>query len=210
MPPTALALTLAQVLTANLSLPTTPAAPSKRAPLTPLLAPTHPPCILFPSPSHAVSLAFLAPSRYNRYVSALDFPHLPLRSSNWLIASLPSQLPLTPALLRDARAFLLRSWRLRALELCRPSPKDLAGSCKFAALFAQGIFGGQLRSNPEHDFVLLAGSVLDLTAAVGALRPRAYNYDRAHHLNSEHAASLRSTFPRVDAWLALFLSSHSS
>lgn len=108
----------------------------------------------------------------------------------------------TPANLRLAREYLRLKWRDRALEMDRPVPSGLAGSCKFAALFAQQLFGGQLRSNFAHDFVVRQGQVIDLTQAAGVNLGEFYAHVPSHHLHPEHVASLRSNLPRVASWMA--------
>ena len=111
--------------------------------------------------------------------------------------------------LRAARAFLRRKWKLRAQELHRPLPRDLSGACKFAALFAQRVFGGTLQSNPDHDYVICGGDIIDLTNADGVLLPNPYRHDRYHHLNREHIESLELNLPRVQSWVEEFLAQQS-
>jgi hypothetical protein len=139
---------------------------------------------------------------------SLDAPDIdapsPLRRQ-WLTGILVGQLQPTPDNLRVARAFLEQKWRQRAHELARPVPRDLSGACKFAALFAQQVFGGRLQSNLDHDYVLRAGVVLDLTNAVGVSSAQPYRHDRRHHLNREHIESLELNLPRVESWVHEFL-----
>lgn len=71
-------------------------------------------------------------------------------------------LPATPANIQKAKAFLLAKWRERAAESGGSEPHDLSRACKFAALFAQAIFGGKIMANDHHTWVILDGRVLDL------------------------------------------------
>jgi hypothetical protein len=71
-------------------------------------------------------------------------------------------LPATPEYVAKAKAFLVTKWRERATEVGRAEPADLSQACKFAALFAQAIFGGKIMANDYHTWVVLDGRVLDL------------------------------------------------
>jgi hypothetical protein len=136
---------------------------------------------------------------------ALDTPSPALAAYAWLTQDLPGSVEPTLANLRSARAFLQHKWRSRAAELGRSKPQDLAGACKFAALFTQRVFGGRLQSNYDHDYVVRDGQTLDLTNAEGVTRPGPYTHDRLHHAHIEHLESLELNLPRVDAWVQEFL-----
>jgi hypothetical protein len=111
-----------------------------------------------------------------------------------------------------AKAFLLRKWRERAAERQHEEPADLSNACKFASLFAQRIFGGQLRGNWDHQYLILPnGQRLDLTepsqnlAGIRAEGRDPYRHDRRFWNNRDHRESLASCRPRVDRWVSEFL-----
>lgn len=113
------------------------------------------------------------------------------------------KLPVTERNLEAARQFVWRKWRERAAEMGRPAPKDLTGACKFSSLFAQKVFGGRLRGNKDHQYVLHPEyGVIDLTDAAGVERVDPYKHDSRFWLNPEHRASLESCTPRVEQWYA--------
>lgn len=60
-------------------------------------------------------------------------------------------------------AFLLTKWQERATERGLPTPNDLSGACKFAAAFAQGIFGGKLEANELHTWLRNGSINVDFT-----------------------------------------------
>lgn len=106
-----------------------------------------------------------------------------------------------------ARAFALNRWRDRARERGLPIPDDLSSSCKFTSLFAQGLFGGRLRGNHDHQFLELpGGEILDLNAEAKDVRAldTHYRHDPVFWNNPDHRASLRSCRPRVADWLEDF------
>lgn len=122
-------------------------------------------------------------------------------------------LPPSPANIEQARQFVWRKWRDRAAELGRARPADLSGACKFASLFAQHLFGGHVRGNTDHQFVLLDdGQVIDLTAGAADVAGLAdpYRHDRRFWNNPEHRASLVSCQTRVARWVAEFCQSRAA
>lgn len=124
------------------------------------------------------------------------------------------------AVLDDASAYLLRCWRERARELhaATPPPSDLTGACKFAAVFAQTLFGGEVRGNWYHLFCVQEnGQRIDLTNNVQfaggiplGLENRArqlglhvrdiYEHDPRLFRETEFLAALASTRERVRDW----------
>jgi hypothetical protein len=118
----------------------------------------------------------------------------------------PARLPMTPATIERAKAFLLTKWRLRAHDIGLDVPVDLTGSCKFSSLFAMLVFGGHLAGNSDHQFVVKNGVVLDLNAEaadVGNL-PEPYRQEPGFIGNREHRQSMRSCLPRVLRWVEEF------
>src|ERR1035437_5037854 len=84
-------------------------------------------------------------------------------------ASSPRRLKANSRNLQRAKRFALARWQERARlhDQGKEVPPDLAGACKFCALFAQELFGGELKANWFHVWVSLDGNVLDLTDAQG-------------------------------------------
>jgi hypothetical protein len=124
----------------------------------------------------------------------------------------PMPLPPSPANIAKAKAVALEGWRERARERGLDKlPSDLSGACKFASMFAQRLFGGELRGNHDHQFLLLDGAIIDLTDGSEELdRLRAdgkdpYLHDRRFWGNREHKESMRSCERRVNAWTQKFL-----
>jgi hypothetical protein len=108
----------------------------------------------------------------------------------------------TSASIESARALLAEGWAQRAAEYGRPTPTDLGGSCKFAALLAQRLFGGAIRANWHHTWLELDGRIIDLTDGAGV--PDAidrYRHDDDFAAHAEFAASLRNCEARVERWL---------
>lgn len=109
----------------------------------------------------------------------------------------------TPANIAKAREFFTAKWKQRAAEFGRPEPVDLEGACKFASLFAQTLFGGEIQGNYWHQFVSLPdGKILDLTE--GSVNSDDYSHDEDFWDNPEHQESTNSCKPRVAEWIAEF------
>lgn len=116
-------------------------------------------------------------------------------------------LPATPENIEKAKAFVLKKWRERATERGLRAPTDLSSSCKFSSLFAQRVFGGKLRGNWDHQFVVLPdGKVLDLNLDAEDVRALddPHRHDRSFWGNREHRESMASCEPRVAAWVEEF------
>ena len=93
-----------------------------------------------------------------------------------------SVLPPTPENIERAKTFVLAKWRERADERGLDQPSDLTGSCKFSSMFAQRLFGGQLRGNHDHQYVLLPNDqILDLN--VDAADVKAHMNPHKHDVN---------------------------
>lgn len=116
----------------------------------------------------------------------------------------PAILPLTEyniALAEQALDFL---WHERQKERGYLVTPERSGSCKFAALLARELFGGQLAGNLDHVFVILSdGAVLDLNRHqpdVVYLGEKAhFSFGRALH-HYEYRQALSSCVPRVNKW----------
>ncbi|AOG03472.1 hypothetical protein [Bosea sp. RAC05] len=94
-----------------------------------------------------------------------------------------------------------RGWR---------APSDLTNACKFASLFAKLIFGGSIAGNEKHQFNLINGRIVDLTAGSSGLAGMkgAYRHDPIFFGNDDHLASLVSCMPRVREWADDFTMTH--
>lgn len=97
------------------------------------------------------------------------------------------------------------------MEMGRDEPADLSSSCKFASLFMQRLFGGELQGNWHHQYVVLpSGERIDPTDAVGVSTSNPYFHDKGFWGNQEHQASMKSCLPRVERWVQEFLNSPAS
>ena len=113
----------------------------------------------------------------------------------------------TAANIAQAKDFVFRKWVERATERGEPSPHDLTHSCKFSSMFAQKVFGGILRGNYDHQYVMRNGQIIDLNSDaedVRALAEKAYIHDPVFWMSADHRASMSSCKKRVDAWVAEF------
>jgi hypothetical protein len=131
------------------------------------------------------------------------------------------ELPAPPEL-AEAQAFCLARWQERAQELDRAAPQDLAGACKFCALFARALYGGEIRANWFHTWLELEGTVIDLTDAAGVSPEQAAGYAGSAFFRPWHAfqgpytpdpevesspdfnRSLADCQERIEEWLAAF------
>ena len=119
----------------------------------------------------------------------------------WLLSEM--YLPHTPENIALAKEFLLEKWKERGVE--RGFPKnDLVGACKFGSLFAQEIFGGELKGNWHHQFVKLGDQIIDLTDAIGVNVDDPHRHDDDFWGNTEHKDSMESCRPRVEKWVQEF------
>lgn len=109
-----------------------------------------------------------------------------------------------------AGAIVMQGWRERASERGMPEPSDLTDACKFAALFAKVLFGGELRGSHAHHFNIVDGVTVDLTVGSEWMRSALaagvdpYRHDPSFFGNREHIESLQSCLPRVHGWIRLF------
>lgn len=122
------------------------------------------------------------------------------------------RLSAAPQELDAAKAFVRARWRERAAERGMPDPgDDLAGACKFASLFAQAVFGGDLRGNYDHQFVVIDGIVIDLCEEASDVRDLVrrgsdpHRHDPEFWGNPDHQESLASCQPRVARWVEQYL-----
>lgn len=132
------------------------------------------------------------------------------------------------------KSFLLRKWQERAAERHSPVPSDLTGACKFAALFAQMIHGGEIQAHEFHTWLDLGGRVIDYCEDAadvqsmknGQIHASAKDYAEAQGLDLDFEPSdlyddsedfrdswdfkdsLESCHPRVQAWYEEWSSTH--
>jgi len=134
----------------------------------------------------------------------------------------------TSANLAAARLFLWARWCERASERAdgklRSPPADLSGACRFAAVFAQLVFGGELAGNWYHLHCVSAdGQRIDLTEGVQFaagipkdLEARArevglhvsdiYKHDPRVWAQPEFVAAMASVNERARSWAQAFVS----
>lgn len=113
----------------------------------------------------------------------------------------------TPSNIKLAREIAFAGWKGRARERGLGEPEDLSRACKFCSLFARHLFGGEIRGNEEHQFLVLpSGDILDLgEGAQDILALEApYAHDPAFWGCPDHLESLESCLPRVESWVRLF------
>lgn len=130
-----------------------------------------------------------------------------------LCRALPARLAVSPETVRLAQDFVLQRWIERAQELGKPLPVDLSLGCKFASLFAWQLFGGRLKGNCLHQYVVThAGEILDLCAGSSELFSMSEPYAQDPHFfgNRDHVDSLNSCLPRVSMWLKAWELAHPS
>jgi hypothetical protein len=128
------------------------------------------------------------------------------------------KLPLEPTddMIAKATSFAARKYAERVREanplLARdhPSlvPSDLSGGYKFAALFAQRLFGGVIRGSQHHLWLVCHGKKIDLCANSGLTKAIGKQAD-FHHPNllklKTFHDSLNSCKPRIEQWVNEFL-----
>lgn len=126
-----------------------------------------------------------------------------------LLTEFAGTLTATDKNVEKARDFVWKKWQERADELGRPKPKDLTGACKFASIFARYVFGGTLRGNADHQFLVIDGKVVDLTSGSSDVFALDEPYRHSAHWwgNRDHVYSLESAEPRASVWAAEFLAS---
>lgn len=127
---------------------------------------------------------------------------------------------------QEARAFLKNKWNERNNSV----NNDLSGACKFAALFAQQLYGGEIKANEFHTWVEKNGDIIDLTddseemkyMKRGEIPPNQLSYAQAWGLEfpedgiyeedeyfmdePDFIESIRSCAPRVKKWVEEFKS----
>lgn len=134
-----------------------------------------------------------------------------IRARDGLVESKPAAGKLEPTRENLARAqeFVLKKWRERATERGYPEPDDLSSSCKFTSLFVQAIFGGQIRGNYEHQYVVLNGEIIDLNKDAADVRSMEdpHEHDESWFGNADHLDSMESCKPRVKDWVREFQAS---
>ena len=115
-------------------------------------------------------------------------------------------IPATPKNIELAKKFVFKKWQERAKER-GAEVSDLSSSCKFSSMFAQRIFGGKIRGNYEHQYLLLNGNIIDLNSDAEDVQRIAlpYHHDKKFWNNKEHRKSLESCAPRVEKWVQEFI-----
>ena len=125
-----------------------------------------------------------------------------------LLRTYPSKAVVNEQTISIARDVIARLWNERCEERGTPISDDRSGSCKFAALIAREIFGGQLAGNDEHVFVVLGGVIIDLNrdqADVKDLGSEAYLEDPLSLLHPDYRDAMGSCVPRASKWAMVAL-----
>jgi hypothetical protein len=124
----------------------------------------------------------------------------------WLEDDTDGRVPCTPEAVEAARAFVFAKWKERAAERMEKEPVDLSRSCKFGSLFVKMVFGGHVEGHVDHQYNVVGGEIVDLSADAADVRRLAlpYRHDPLFFGNEEHLESLASCFARVEGWAAEF------
>ena len=146
-------------------------------------------------------------------------------SLSWLERNGSGLIDLSEGMLTTARAFVFERWLERehgrasdratlaglpfdvwARERGWNAPQDLTNASKFSSLFTKLIFGGSIQGNADHQFNVIDGRIVDLTAGSAGLSGLAnpYNHDPLFFGHDDHLASLASCMPRVRLWADQF------
>ena len=120
-----------------------------------------------------------------------------------VVAGVADPPPVYPEL-DDAREVLERLWEERAEDLGRPPPQDLKGACKFGALLAYEVYGGEIEATWEHAWVRtdpppLGWGIIDLPGPPH--EGFVYKPDRAFMQRPEWKESLGTCAKRVKRWV---------
>lgn len=106
-----------------------------------------------------------------------------------------------------AKSWFFAKWSDWASDRGLGAPPDLSGSCKYASLYMQSIFGGAIRGHFEHQYNFIDGRLVDLShdaLDVGRmLRP--YLHEPEYFSVPELQAALVSCQPRAERWAHEFI-----
>lgn len=131
----------------------------------------------------------------------------------WALYDHAPVVELTEERLARLRVAVLDGWRARASELGRPEPADMSGGCLFGSLAVKAVFGGTLAGNYGHQFNLVDGGVVDLSADAAdvAALDEPHRHDPGQFLdNPTLYEQLESCAPRVRLWVESFLERESA
>lgn len=97
-------------------------------------------------------------------------------------------------------------WNERRAERFLMPSKDMSGSCKFGSLFLRALFGGEIRGNSDHQYVIREGRILDLSAKARdvAQLDDPYGHAADWFNDPDLRDSLESCLPRVVTWITRF------
>jgi len=112
------------------------------------------------------------------------------------------------ALFGASHSFVLQRWRDWAAQRKSPVPADLSGACRYGSLFMCRLYGGAIRGNYQHQYNDFDGQHVDLGrgAADVAAMTDPWLHEPLFFQVPELQQALQSCLPRVDDWVALFVS----
>lgn len=118
----------------------------------------------------------------------------------------PLPIPATQDNIAKVKEFVFKKWQERAVERGE-TVRDLSNSCKFTSMFAQKIFGGEIRGNYNHQYLVLGNKIIDLNdEADDVLKMKnPWQHDKKFFGKRDHKASMKSCEPRVDQWVEEFI-----
>jgi hypothetical protein len=114
----------------------------------------------------------------------------------------------SPAQFAGTQAFVLQQWRRWAVLRQAAAPQDLSGACRYGSLFMCRLYGGAIRGHYQHQYNDLQGRHVDLSrdaADVQAMRDP-WQHEPLYFQVPELQRALQTCLPRVDDWVAQFLS----
>lgn len=127
-------------------------------------------------------------------------------AENWSIAR-PGVRAYSYDQFRLAKAFVFRKWGEWALVRGVAPPQDLSGACRYGSLFICRVYGGSIQGHYQHQYNRVEGRCVDLShdaADVGAMTDP-YRHEPSYFELPEQQASLQGCLPRVDRWVAEYL-----
>lgn len=108
--------------------------------------------------------------------------------------------------LENLKWFALQKWRERALERRLDEPDDLSSACKFCSLFVKILYGGKIQGNYDHQYNVIDGKRIDLSADSQDVKQmdNPYRHDPLFFANDDHLDSLESCLPRITDWVSSY------
>lgn len=110
-----------------------------------------------------------------------------------------------------AKSWMFEQWTEFAAERGLAKPVDLSGSCIYASILVQSVFGGGIRGHFQHQYNVIGGRVVDLShdaLDVGLMRTP-YLHEPAYFDVPEVQVSLAACMARAERWANGFVDARS-